>query len=76
MNAFDSRLEITGTYAAKGLTGDEAEQHHIGFARALQNALDNMDDEWHGRGIAIQLEAWITRNPGTIGEYRAHCTSP
>ena len=69
-------LEIVGRYDAKRLTGDDKYQHHLGFTGALNNALDKMDSEWHGRDMTIQLEASITKNPGAVGEYRAHCTSP
>ena len=55
--------------------GEETD-HHLGFAGALEKALRRMDEGWHGRGVSIQFEAWITPNPGAVGEYRVHCTSP
>ena len=69
-------LEIVGRYDAKRLTGDDEKQHHLGFTGALDDALDQMDSRWYGRDMTITLEASITRNPGAVGEYRAHCTSP
>jgi len=74
-------LQVLGTYDARrlGLTEDEqAEQHHLGFTRALEEARKQMseDPEWHGKTVRLRLEVWITENPGAIGEYRVWATHP
>ena len=69
-------LEIVGRYDAKRLTGDDKIPAPSGLHRSARQCARQMDSEWHGRDMTIQLEASITENPGAVGEYRAHCTSP
>ncbi len=70
-------LEIVGRYDAKRLTGDDEDQHHLGFTGALDEcARSDGTPDWRGRDMTITAGGLDHENPGAVGEYRAHCTSP
>jgi hypothetical protein len=50
---------------------------HVGFDKALKNALDQVDEQWRTKDeesfeVKIELEARLDFwNPGGVGQYRA-----
>lgn len=80
------RPVLVGKHRPPGGSSRDPNDHAVGFATALQNALDGAKEllfaeENLGDGttfdVSIRFEATVTvRNPGAIGEYRAIVTSP
>jgi hypothetical protein len=79
------RPVLVGRHRPPGGPSRDPADHAIGFATALQNALDgakellyseeDLGDEGTTFDVAIRFEATVTvRNPGAIGEYRASVT--
>ena len=56
------------------------EDHHVGFNKALQQALDKMGDDWEKGGakhtckVTLELDEVTVNSPGSIGFYQVTIT--
>ena len=50
------------------------EKHSEGFGKALDNALANIPNSWHGEIVTVTFAAHIKENPGSIDGYFADLT--
>ena len=82
MNGGTSRQPITGTYEPDSRKTVLELPPHVGFDRALDDAIDRAAREWRSEGdaeesieVTIELEARLDFwNPGGIGQYKAKIT--
>jgi hypothetical protein len=58
---------VVGTFSAVEL--ESRDDHHVGWNKAMKNALEKIPDTWHGKTLRVTQSVTITPNPGSVGEY-------